>query len=98
MASLASCGWIGSKNVIITGATGVGKTFISLRAGPKGDEGRDKAPYINVRPAYCGNLQWQKVTEAIPKLLNSLARTDLLVLDDWGLTHLPEARTRTCLK
>ncbi|MGC8493157.1 MAG: ATP-binding protein [Syntrophobacteraceae bacterium] len=29
MASHASCGWGDSKNVIITGATGVGKTYVA---------------------------------------------------------------------
>jgi DNA replication protein DnaC len=85
IASLSSCGWIGSKNVIITGATGVGKTFIACALAQKAMREGFGAIYKRT-PRLLRELAVAKGDGSYPKILNSLAKTDLLVLDDWGLT------------
>jgi DNA replication protein DnaC len=85
IASLSSCGWIGSKNVIITGATGVGKTFIACALAQKAMREGFGAVYKRT-PRLMRELAVAKGDGRYPKILNSLAKTDLLVLDDWGLT------------
>ena len=85
IASLSSCGWIGSKNVIITGATGVGKTFIACALAQKAMREGFSAIYKRT-PRLMRELAVAKGDGSYPKILNSLAKTDLLVLDDWGLT------------
>lgn len=85
IASLSSCGWIGSKNVIIAGATGAGKTFIACALAQKAMREGFSATYKRT-PRLLRELAVAKGDGSYPKLLNSLAKTDLLVLDDWGLT------------
>jgi DNA replication protein DnaC len=85
VASLSSCGWIGSKNVIITGATGAGKTFIACALAQKAMREGFSAIYKRT-PRLLRELAVAKGDGSYSRLLNSLAKTDLLVLDDWGLT------------
>jgi DNA replication protein DnaC len=85
IASLSSCSWIGSKNVIITGATGVGKTFIACALAQKAMREGFSAIYKRT-PRLMREVAVAKGDGSYPKILNSLAKTDLLVLDDWGLT------------
>ena len=84
VASLSSCGWIGSKNVIVTGATGAGKTFVACALAQKAMREGFSAMYKRT-PRLLRELAVAKGDGSYPKLLASLAKTDLLVLDDWGL-------------
>lgn len=85
VASLSSCGWIGSKNVIITGATGAGKTFIACALAQKAIREGFSAVYKRT-PRLLRELAVAKGDGSYPRLLNSLTKIDLLVLDDWALT------------
>jgi len=97
IASLASCGWIGSKNVIITGATGVGKTYVACALAQKAMREGKSAIYKRT-PRLLRELAVAKGDGSYPKILNSLARTDLLVLDDWGLTAFTGDQDRDLLE
>jgi len=97
VASLASCGWIGSKNVIITGATGVGKTYVACALAQKAM--REGFPAIYKRtPRLLRELALARGDGSYPKILNSLAKTDLLVLDDWGITPFTGDQDRDLLE
>lgn len=95
--SLASCGWIGSKNVIITGATGVGKTYIACALAQKAMREGFSAIYKRT-PRLFRELALARGDGSYPRILNSLAKTDLLVLDDWGITPFTGDQDRDLLE
>lgn len=98
LASLASCGWISSsRNVLITGATGVGKTFIACALAHKALREGHTALYKRM-PRLLRELAIARADGSYPKVLASLARTDLLVLDDWGLAAFTAEQQRDLLE
>jgi len=85
MRSLLTCGWLDAhRNVIITGPTGVGKTFIACALANAACRQGFRARYYRV-PRPLGDLTAARGDGTYPHLLSQLGRTDLLVLDDWGL-------------
>ena len=88
--SLASCQWISShQNVIITGPTGVGKTYIAEAFANKAcREGYTSVKYRATR--LFGELEIAKADGSYFKALGSLAKIDLLVIDDWAVDPLTE--------
>jgi DNA replication protein DnaC len=98
MTRLASCQWIGEHlNVLITGPTGVGKTWIACALANKACREGYTARYLRL-PRLLQELGIARADGRYPKLLAELARTDLLVLDDWGLTPLNDEQRRDLLE
>lgn len=91
---LASCRWIHDhRNVLITGKAGVGKTFLACALAHKACREGYTALYLRV-PRLFRDLAVARGDGSYERLLKAYARTDLLVLDDWGLVPLgaPERR------
>ena len=91
---LASCQWIGDHlNVLITGKAGLGKTFLACAFGHKACRESYTVSYLRV-PRLFRALAIARGDGSYEKLLRSYARTDLLILDDWGLAPIgaPERR------
>ena len=98
MASLSSCQWVAEHlNVLITGPTGVGKTWIACALAHKACREGDTAQYLRL-PRLMAELPIAKGDGRYPKRLASLAKTDLLVLDDWGLVKLNAEQRRDLLE
>jgi DNA replication protein DnaC len=98
MTRLASCQWIGEHlNVLITGPTGVGKTWIACALANKACREGYTARYLRL-PRLLQELGIARADGRYPKLLAELARTDLLVLDDWGLSPLNDEQRRDLLE
>ena len=88
MASLASCDWIGRQlNLCITGATGTGKTWLACAFGNQACRQGLSVRYLRV-PRLFEMLRIAHGDGSYPRLMNQLAKTDLIVLDDWGLQKL----------
>jgi len=98
MASLASCQWISSqRNVLITGATGVGKTYLACALAHKGMREGFSALYKRL-PRLLHDVSVAKADGSYQKLMSSLAKIDLLILDDWGMSPLTSEHKRDLLE
>jgi len=94
MLRLASCQWIADHlNVLLTGKAGVGKTFLACALAHKACRENYTVLYLRV-PRLFRDLAIARGDGSYDKLLKSYARTDLLILDDWGLAPIggPERR------
>ncbi len=88
MASLASCDWIGRQlNLCIVGATGTGKTWLAGAFGNQACRQGLSVRYLRL-PRLFEMLRIAHGYGSYPRLMNQLAKTDLMVLDDWGLQKL----------
>ncbi len=94
MLSLAGCDWIRQHhNVIITGPTGAGKSYLACALGNKAC--REGYPVLYFRIARLfQHLAIAKADGRYDKLLRALARSRLLVLDDWGTAPLTDEHRR----
>lgn len=89
--ALSSCEWIAQhRNVLITGPTGVGKTYLACALAQKACREGYTVQYLRT-PRLFEDLALAHADGRYPKLMAGLANTDLLVLDDWGLAPLAEA-------
>jgi DNA replication protein DnaC len=84
--SLAQARWVAAHhNVIVTGATGSGKTFISCALAQAALRQGHTALYLRT-PRLLDDLAMGRADGRYAKTLASLARVGLLVLDDFLLT------------
>lgn len=96
--SLASCRWLKEKrNVILGGPTGVGKTFLSSALTLRACEQGFSARYFRA-PRLLHDLDIARADGTYRNKLASLARIDLLVLDDWLIAPLQDAHRRDLLE
>lgn len=98
MLSLASCDWVRRhRNIVITGPTGAGKSFIGCALAHKACLSGFTIAYHRL-PRLMEDLQLARGDGRYLKLLTSLSRLDVLVLDDWGLAALTPAQQRDLLE
>ncbi len=98
MLRLAGCQWLGEHlNVLITGPTGVGKTWIACALANKACREGFSARYLRL-PRLLQDLGIARADGRYPKVLAALAKTDLLVLDDWGLAPTSDEQRRDLLE
>lgn len=96
--SLASCDWIRQhRNVLITGPTGIGKTYLACALAQKACREGYTVRYLRLG-RFFEELMLAHADGRYPKLMSNLARTDLLVLDDWGLAPLSDTDRRELLE
>jgi DNA replication protein DnaC len=84
LTGLALSGWIERGDTILFGgATGVGKTWLACALGQHACRRGHSALYLRV-PRLAEELRVLHASGALRKWLAELARTDVLILDDWG--------------
>lgn len=77
------------ESLLITGATGCGKSYLASALGHQACAQGFKVQYHNVQKLYL-KMKMARVDGSILKLLDVLSKTDLLILDDFGLTQLEQ--------
>ena len=85
---LSSCDWITKKqNIIITGSTGSGKSWIASALGHLGCQHGYKVLYRNCIKLF-DELKIAKADGSYINEINKIEKMDLLILDDFGLKPL----------
>jgi DNA replication protein DnaC len=86
--ALAACDWIkGRQNLIITGPTGAGKTYLACALVHKACLEGHNALYRRL-PNLLREVAMARGDGSYPKVMAAYARADLIALDDWGLDRL----------
>jgi DNA replication protein DnaC len=84
--SLAQGAWLKAhENLIITGQTGTGKTWLGCAFGRQAARNDHSVLYLRM-PRLFEDLALARLDGRFPRLVDKLARVELLILDDWG-TH-----------
>lgn len=96
--SLAACIWIArGLNLLICGPTGIGKSYLACALGHKACLEGYSALYQRL-PRLFEELRLAKADGRYGKLMLGYAKTDLLILDDWGLTPMSDPQRRDLLE
>src|SRR5271155_365276 len=97
-ARLVGGDWIDrNQNLLITGATGLGKSWIACALGHKACRDNRSVQYHRL-PRLFEALALARGDGRYGRLLKNLGRVQLLILDDWGLSTLTEPEQRDLLE
>ena len=95
---LFTCRWItGHRHLIVTGATGTGKTWICCALGNQAAREGFSVLYARLS-RMLDDLATARLTNAVSRLMRRLAKVDLLILDDWAMTDLTAQQRRDLME
>jgi DNA replication protein DnaC len=95
---LATCRWIEEhQQVLITGATGTGKSFVACALAHHACRRGYRAYYRRASRLF-DDLTLARADGSYGRLLGKLARMDVLILDDWGLAPVQDQERRDLLE
>jgi DNA replication protein DnaC len=98
MLRLGGCQWIHEHdNVMISGATGTGKSYLACALGHSGCRHGLSTRYYRFS-RLLGQLALARADGSYVRLLDRLAKTQLLILDDFGLAPLTDPERRDLLE
>jgi DNA replication protein DnaC len=84
---LATCRWVAEhQNIVVTGATGTGKTYVACALAHQACRKGHRAIYRRAS-RLTDELTLARAVGTYARALARLARVDVLVIDDWG--HAP---------
>ena len=96
--ALAGCDWIRKHHgLLVTGPAGVGKSWLACALGHKACREDFSVAYHRV-PRLFATLALARGDGRYGRILKSLAKTDLLILDDWGPEKLNDDQRRDLLE
>jgi DNA replication protein DnaC len=95
---LAACDWINERrNLLITGAAGLGKSWLACALGQKACRQDVSVLYYRV-PRLFTDLAIAHGDGRYARLLRTISRAKLLILDDWGPETLNPDQARDLLE
>ena len=95
---LADCDWVSAHlNILISGPTGVGKTWLACALAHKACREGYSALYARI-PRLLQELDVGRADGRYAKVMRQLAKIDVLVMDDWGLATLTDQHRRDLLE
>jgi DNA replication protein DnaC len=98
LATLSTCQWIKKNhNLLITGKTGAGKTWLSCALAHTACRLGITAVYHRL-PTLMQELDLARHDGRYKKVMKSLAKAELLVLDDWGIAPMSSEQLRDLLE
>lgn len=98
IAQLSTGEWIRyGQNCIITGATGVGKSWLACALAQKACRDGFRALYT-YSPKLFRELLAANIDGSLTKVIRRLARLDLLLIDDWGMEVAKRSQYRDFLE
>jgi DNA replication protein DnaC len=96
--SLAQCGWIrDGLNVLITGLTGTGKSYLACALAERACRSGFSAYYVRTA-RLVHDLAVARGDGSYSRVMSRLAKIDVLVLDDWLLAPLKDSERRDLLE
>jgi len=96
--TLATCRWISEhQTVIVSGATGTGKSYIACALAHQACRKGLRAMYRRV-PRLFDELRLARADGSYPRLLARIAKIDLIVLDDFAIAPLTDESRRDLLE
>jgi DNA replication protein DnaC len=92
--SLANCGFVQNRhNVVVTGPTGIGKSYLACAFVERACRRGYKAAYVRL-PRLLQQLAVGRGDGSYARILDRLARVELLAIDDWLLAPLRDTERR----
>ena len=92
--TLGTCAWVAERhNLIVTGACGIGKSFLACAFVERACRRGFTACYVRM-PSLLQELAVGRGDGSYARLLARLSRLDLLAIDDWMLAPLRDAERR----
>ncbi len=98
VARLSDFAWVReARNIIVTGATGTGKTWLACAFGHEACRRGLRTAYFRLN-RLTNELLASNGSGELPRLLSRLKKAELLILDDWGLSMLNPLEGRLLLE
>ena len=95
---LATCRWVREhQSILVIGATGTGKTYLSCALTHQACRLGYRAMYRRVTRLF-EELLLARADGTYARMLDRIAKVDVLVLDDWGLSSIPAASRQDLLE
>jgi len=95
---MASCAWVAEHQVVlITGATGTGKTYVACALAQQACRKGYRALYRRA-PRLFDELRLARADGSYPRMLARLARVDVLVIDDFAIAPISDTERRDLLE
>jgi DNA replication protein DnaC len=95
---LAQGQWIKQHlNLLITGSTGTGKSYLACALGHQACLQQFTVRYYRM-PRLLQAMQIARADGSYPQLLHQLAKTQVVILDDWGIAPLTDQQRRDLLE